>query len=189
MNTEIENLNIFQSWLDTMTAQTLPGAIAAAAVGAAVGAALVAKATRVTLDRRKTELPQRSDLEEMLELAKAGQRKLMRLARADERAYRQVLDTADLGAGEPARRRALHDATEVPLRVSSTCKSLLDLIPDLMAHDWPAVHADAEVGQWLVEVGFEAGLLVAEENLRVWGDRFDARPLQARLEALRTEEL
>ncbi|MBN1139466.1 MAG: cyclodeaminase/cyclohydrolase family protein [Anaerolineae bacterium] len=180
------------TWLNDMSARPLPGGVAAASVAAAMGAALIAKALRVTLNRQQLAAPDRAVLEETLALNQAQQVALFRQADADVEAYQAVLDTRSLAAGDPARRRAWHSATEVPVAVAETCRLLLDRLPGVVSQCWSGVCVDFEIGSQLLRAGLRAGILAAEANLSLGGAAIDAGRFQARIEALlqadRTDE-
>ena len=170
--------------LHDMATQPLPGAVAAAAMAAAMGAALVAKATQVTLRHRVTDVSDRTLLETVHDLAQVQRIDLARLAGADERAYRAVLGTRTLAAEDLARRQAQKMATVIPLCIAEACQLLLSNLHRLAEICWPAVRSEIQTGGWLLEVGMRAGLLAAESNLCAWGDDAEAKPFQARMNAL-----
>jgi methenyltetrahydrofolate cyclohydrolase len=174
-----------EAWLSELASEPLPGAVAAAAVAAAMGAALIAKAARITLERQDTAVTCRPALAAALEAAQVRGEELVRLAKADEQAYRAVLDARCLPAEDPARSSAWRAATEIPLRVAEVCRSLLDSTCGLRDACWLALRTEFDTGGRLLEVGAHAGLQAAESNLRAWGERPESRSLQAALEALR----
>jgi formiminotetrahydrofolate cyclodeaminase len=153
-----------ESWLHDVANESLPGSVAAAAIAAAMGAALIAKAIRVTLQRQTLNASDRVGLEATLGQAQRQQRELVRLAEADEEAYREVLDKERLPTDAPARRAARQRATETPMRLAERCQSLLSNLPQVLETCWPAVRSEAKTGGWLLEVGVRAGLLAAEIN-------------------------
>jgi formiminotetrahydrofolate cyclodeaminase len=174
-----------EAWLNELASESLPGGVTAATVAAAMGAALIAKAARITLERQDPDVTCRPTLAAALEMAQVQGEELVRLAKADEQAYRAVLDTRSLPAEDPARNRAWWAATEIPLRVAEVCRSLLDSTCGLRDACWPAVRTEFDTGGRLLEVGAHAGLQAAESNLRAWGERPESRSLHATLEALR----
>jgi len=170
-----------ETWLNELVDKPLPGGVAVAAVAAAMGAALLAKAARITLER---QIPTGAG-QAALEAAQAQRVESVRLAEADEQAYRAVLDTRALPAQDPPRTRAWRAATEVPLRVAEVCRSLLDSTCGLRDACWPAVRTEFETGSWLLEIGGRAGLQAAESNLHAWGEGSESQSLRATIEALR----
>jgi formiminotetrahydrofolate cyclodeaminase len=174
-----------ETWLNELATEPLPGGVAAAAVAAAMGAALIAKAARITLERRGPTGGGQMALEATLEAACAQRAELARLAEADTQAYRAVLDTRSLSAKDPARSQAWQAATEVPLRVAEVCRSLLEDASGLRDSCWPALRTDLESGIWLLEVGVRTGLHAAESNLSVWGEGSEDPSLRAILEMSR----
>lgn len=179
----------FSSWLNDLSGKPLPGAVAAAAVSAAMGAALIAKATRITLQRQKMDSATGGALQALWELADHQQAMLIDLADADERAYRAVLDAKSLPESEPARVAAWLQATETPVRLAETCHALLESAYPLLNICWPAVCPDPEIGVWLLETGLRAGLAAAEDNVRCCTDTPQTRALQGRIDALKSAEL
>ena len=171
-------MNDLEGWLHNLSARPLPGSVSAAAVAAAMGAALIAKAARVTLRRQAMTPADRAAMQAVLDLARDQQPILLRLADADERAYRTVLRAR---APSPA---AWREATEVPIRLAEACRSLLRPLPGVLDPCWPAVRPDLEIGSWFLEVAVRAGRLAAEINLRAWGEDPAAGPLRARVDAL-----
>jgi formiminotetrahydrofolate cyclodeaminase len=176
----------FATWLDDLSTKPVPGGIAAAAVAAAMGAALVAKAARVTLDRRRGTQGEKAQVQAVLDLAQGQQAILLDLAPADEQAYQAVLDLGALAWTSPAGRHAWQLATEVPIRVAEACRALLAEIPHLAESCWPVVYPDLKTGEWLLSAALQAGLLSAESNMRFLGDGSDARALRARMDDLTT---
>ena len=172
------------TWLNALSTEPLPGAVSAAAVSAAMGAALIAKAARITLQRRQLDHAARDQVQALWDLAARQQAALLELAGADERAYRAVLETGSLPPSDPARTGAWLHATEVPIRVAETCHALLETASSLLDTCWPAVCPDPEIGIWLLETGVRAGLKAAQGNLDYSGDEPEARALQDRIAAL-----
>lgn len=151
-----------------------------------MGAALIAKAAAVTLHRQALTPADRAAMQAVLDLARERQPALMRLADADEQAYRAVLRTRAYRTPSLAGSEAWREATEVPIRVAEACRSLLGLLPGVLDPCWPAVRPDLEIGSWFLEVAVRAGLLAAEINLQAWGEDPAAGPLRARVDALDT---
>jgi formiminotetrahydrofolate cyclodeaminase len=175
----------FNSWLNDLSSKPLPGAVAAAAVSSAMGAALIAKATRITLQRQEMDGTSRDALQALLDDAGRRQAVLLELAEADERAYRMVLEARSLPESEPARVAAWLQATEIPIRLAETCHALLESAYPLLSTCWPAVCPDPEIGVWLLETGMRAGLAAAEGNVAFCADVPETRALQLRIDALR----
>lgn len=176
------------SWLESMAEQPLPGGVEAAALAAAMGTALLAKAVRVTLARGSAADWQRTTLESAAAVARTARGELLRLARADEAAYRRVLDTRHVPAPDQARRQAWQTASEVPLQVAEVCDDLLRRLPALDDLCWPPVRADLEIGKSLLRAGKQAGLLAARANLEAWGSDPLAERLATRLDDLEENE-
>jgi formiminotetrahydrofolate cyclodeaminase len=174
----------FDGWLNDMAAKSLPGGVAAAAVSAAMGAALIAKAARLTLRRQELEGVRRQSLEAVLELSHSRRAELMRLAGADEPAYRAVLKSRTLPATSPVRRQAWQEATEVPVRVAEAARAVLDGLHEFDAVCWPSVCVDFEIGASLLAAGMSAALLAADNNLHAWGDEQGSRALRRRIDVL-----
>jgi len=174
----------FDGWLNDMAARPLPGGVAAAAVSAAMGAALIAKAARLTLRRQELEPERRQKLEVVLQLSHSQRAELMRLADADERAYRAVLKSRTLPAMSPVRRRAWQEATEVPVCVAEAARAVLDGLHEFDGVCWPSVCVDFEIGASLLAAGMSAALLAAESNLHAWGDAQGSGALRRRIDAL-----
>jgi len=179
----------FDAWLERLASEPLPGAVSAAAVASAMGAGLVAKACRVTLRRGRLVPAAREAVQSILDQATAQRQALIKLAEADEAAYRVLLGERPAGPLSASQIQARHRAAEVPIQVAEACRSLLGWLPDLLDCCWPAVRPELEVGAQLVGVGLRAGLLVAERNLRAWrgGSQFPA--LHARVQRLRQTAL
>jgi formiminotetrahydrofolate cyclodeaminase len=171
-------------WLNDLSTKPLPGAVAAAAVSAAMGAALIAKATRITLQRQEVDNTSRDALQMLLDDADRQQAVLLGLAEADEGAYRAVLETRSLPVSAPARAAAWLQATEIPIRLAETCHSLLRSADLLLDTCWPAVCPDPEIGVWLLETGMRAGLAAAEGNMGSCADAPETHALQLRIDAL-----
>ena len=182
-----QRMNDLNSWLDALSDEPLPGAVSAAAVSAAMGAALIAKAARITLQRRQLDGATRGRVQALWDLAARQQAALLELAGADERAYRAVLETRSLPPSDPARTGAWQRATEVPIRVAEACQALLEPASFLLDTCWPAVCPDPEIGIWLLETGARAGLKAARGNVEHCGDGPEARSLQDRIDALYPE--
>ena len=104
-----------------------------------MAAALVAKATRVTLQRQAVDGATHIALQAVFDLAGRQQAALMSLADADERAYRAVLGIGSMPASSPAQNEAWLQATEVPIRIAEACRSLLENASPLLDRCWPAV--------------------------------------------------
>lgn len=172
-------------WLSDLSMKPLPGAVAAAAVSAAAGAALIAKAARITLEKRHLDGASHDAIQALLYLAERQRVSLVDLADADDRAYRGVLDTRALADSSPARTKAWLEATETPIRLAEECRALLECSAPLLETCWPAVCPDPEIGIWLLETGLRAGLAAAEGNIRHCGDTREARVLGARIDALK----
>lgn len=175
----------FDAWLHDLATRPLPGGVSAAALASAMGTALVAKATRVSVQRQDVGEPDRALLQAVLDLACNRQQVLLDLAEADEGAYRAVLESRPQGHGIPATDEARRRAIEVPLQVAEACHLLLSRLPGILDLCWPPVAPDLQVGQWLLEVGLRAGLSAAEGNMRAWPDAGEPGLWQARLGALR----
>lgn len=173
----------FSIWLKDLSTKPLPGAVAAAALAAAMGAGLVAKAIRVTLRRQEMDSTTHAALQGVFDLANRKQDALIRLAEADEQAYRAVLEAR--AKPPPARREAWLQATEVPICVAEACGSLVDVSSPWIEHCWPALCPDLQIGLWLLETGNRAGLAAAESNIGFCGDIAAAESLQLRIEALK----
>jgi formiminotetrahydrofolate cyclodeaminase len=179
----------FALWLDGLATQPLPGGVAAAAVAAAMGAALCAKAARITLERQTLTNIVQAKLEDVYERAQVQKAALLRLAGADEAAYRALMDVQALATQQPGRNQAWQAATEVPIRIAEACRSLLDEVSALESVCRPGVRVDYEIGVWLLEIGQRAGQRAAEVNLRSWGYAPEARLLRLRLDALQEGDL
>lgn len=172
------------AWLEEMAACPLPGAVSAAAVAAAMGAALVAKVARLALLR----MPAVPELEAVSDLARTQQRELLLLADADVQAYQAVLDTRSQAAGDAAW-RARRAATEVPIRMAEACAALQDRLSALEQCCPRSVRIELATGASLLEAGRQAGLLGAEENLKLWAESEGGRPLRLRLDALKESKM
>ena len=177
-------MNDLTTWLEAMSNEPLPGAVSAAAVAAAMGAALIAKAARVTLDRRQLDRAARDEVRALWDLAARQQAALLELSAADERAYRGVFRTRSLPPSDPARISAWLHATETPIRIAEACQALLATASSLLDTCWPAVCPDPEIGIWLLETGARAGLAAAADNIAYCGDGPEARSLRRRVDAL-----
>ena len=175
----------FGVWLNDLSSKPLPGAVAAAAVTAAMGAALIAKAARITLEKRQLDSDARNTIQTLWNLAENQQAALIDLAHIDDRAYRAVLDARSSPASSPARTRAWLQATETPIRLAEECRALLDYSAPLLNTCWPAVCPDPEIGIWFLETGIRAGLAAAEGNIGYCGDTPEARSLHHRIAALK----
>ena len=175
------------TWVNALSNEPLPGAVAAAAVSAAMGAALIAKAARITLNRRQMDGAAGDEVQALWDLAGRQQALLLELSAADEGAYRAVLETRTLPPSDLERTGAWQRATEVPIRIAEACQALLEAASSLLETCWPAVCPDPEIGIWLLETGMRAGLKAAEGNLEYCGDGQEAQALQDRLDALSLE--
>jgi len=175
----------FGIWFQDLSSKPLPGAVAAAAVSAAMGAALIAKATRITLQRQGLDSATRVALRSLWELADRQQAVLIDLADADERAYRAVLEAGSLPESSSARLAAWLQATHTPIRLAETCLALLEAARPLLNTCWPAVCPDPEIGVWLLETGLRAGLAAAEGNIGSCADAPETHALQRRIDALK----
>lgn len=174
-----------ETWLQDMVARPVPGGVAAAAVAAAMGAALLAKVTRISMERQSLTSDDRANLEAALGLAQAQRVELMRLAGADEAAYQTVLDTRLLAPQALARRQAWRAAAESPVRIAEACRTLLDSLSGVSDLCWQDVRADLYACGGLLEASVRICVLAAESNLRAGEVGSEARPLQARIDALR----
>jgi formiminotetrahydrofolate cyclodeaminase len=175
----------FNAWLKDLSTKSLPGAVAAAALAAAMGAGLVAKAARVTLRRGAVSGATHTALQEVIDLADRQQDALVRLAEADDRAYRAVLEARSGRAAPSLQREAWLQATEVPLRIAEICRSLVEHSSPWLDACWPAVRPDLKIGLWLLETGIRAGLEAAESNVGFCGDTPAAESLQLRIDVLK----
>jgi formiminotetrahydrofolate cyclodeaminase len=175
----------FRIWLGELSNKPLPGAVAATAVSAAMGAALIAKATRITLERQEMDGTTRGALRALWELADRQQAVLFDLAEADERAYRAVLEARSQPETTSARAAAWLQATEIPVRLAETCHALLENAYPLLNACWPVVCPDPEIGAWLLETGLRAGLAAAEGNIGSCADTPETHALQRRIDALK----
>jgi formiminotetrahydrofolate cyclodeaminase len=174
----------FDSWLHNLSNEPLPGGVAAAAVASALGAALVAKATRVTLQRQDLAHGDRIGLQAVHDLAVRLQAVLLRLAEADEQAYRAVLEARGLRSEAAAQREAWREATESPIRVAEACRWLLGKLAPVVELCWPAVEPDLAIGAELLQTGMQATLSVADHNLQGL-DNAAFELLRSRVEALK----
>jgi formiminotetrahydrofolate cyclodeaminase len=175
----------FSIWLKDLSTKPLPGAVAAAALAAAMGAGLVAKAARVTLHRGAVNGATRPLLQEVIDLADRQQDALVRLAEADVRAYRAVLEARSRSAAPSVQREAWLQATEIPIRIAETCRSLVEHASLWLDECWPALCADLNIGLWLLETGRRAGLEAAQSNIGFSGEPTAAESLQLRVDALK----
>ena len=171
-------------WIEDLSAQPLPGGVAAAAVSSAMGAALLEKAAGVSIRRQDLEPTERAMLQNMAEQAQVRRRELARLAEADVEAYRAVLDARMVESGSSELQEAYITATEVPFRVAEVCQALLDGASSTWDVCWSAVRVDFEIGRRLLEMGVQAGLLAAKSNLHDCGCSEVSGKLQARLDAV-----
>ena len=178
----------FDAWLERLASDPLPGAVSAAAVASAMGAGLVAKACRVTLRKEGLAPAGRQGMQAAFDLAAAQSQVLLELVDADEAAYRAFLAGGLDGPVSPSQVEARCQAIEVPIRLAEACLPLLLAVPGLLDLCWLPVCPDLEVGVYFLETGLRTGLLVAEHNLRAWGDSYFA-PLEVRVEALRHLEI
>jgi formiminotetrahydrofolate cyclodeaminase len=174
-----------ETWLQEMVARPVPGGVSAAAVAGAMGAALLAKAARTTMERRSLARVDGENLEAAFGLAQVQSVELLRLASADEAAYRMVLDTQSLASQALARRQAWRAAAESPLRIAEVCRALLDSLSGILDLCWQDVRADLHAGGWLLEASVSICLLAAESNLRAGEVASGAGPLQDRIDAVR----
>lgn len=175
----------FGIWLDDLSNKPLPGAVAAAAVGAAMGAALIAKAARITLEKRHLNGDARDTIQTLWYLAENQRASLVELAHADGRAYRAVLDARSLEDSSAAQAKAWLQATEMPIRLAEECQALMEYSAPLLDTCWPAVCPDPEIGIWLLETGLRAGLAAAEGNIGYCGNTPEAHSLRSRIDALK----
>ena len=111
-NHRMKDLNV---WLNDLSNKPLPGAVAAAAITAAMGAALIAKAARITLEKRQLDGDARNTIQTLWNLAENQRASLVDLAHADDRAYRAVLDARSSAASSPTQTRAWLQATPLVL--------------------------------------------------------------------------
>ncbi|HSR31938.1 MAG TPA: cyclodeaminase/cyclohydrolase family protein [Anaerolineae bacterium] len=179
----------YEDWLIRLAMQPLPGGVTVAALSAAMGAALVTKVLRITVASQSLSSSEQEMLEGILILADDKRAELLQLARADEGAYRTVLNTQGLPASDPARYRAWKRATEVPIQLAETCGALLDRLPVVLDLCRPSVLVDIQVGSWLLDAGKRAGVRAAEANLQAWGEQAQGETFRSRLDALLEGEL
>ena len=176
-----------QAWLERMATESLPGGISAAALAASMGAALVAKVALISRQRQALAPDLDRQLAGLANLARARCRELNRLVAEDEAAYRLVMDARDLSPAAAGRQQAWAAATRSPLATAEACHAVLARLADLESAILPLVAVDLAIGRQLLEMGRQAGLQVAEENLQTWGAGLEAAPLRARLDLLRRE--
>ena len=112
----------FDVWLNDLSNKPLPGAVAAAAVTAAMGAALIAKAARITLEKRQLDGDAQSSIQTLWNLAENQRASLVDLASADDRAYSAVLDARSSAASSSTLTRAWLQATETAIRLDEECR-------------------------------------------------------------------
>lgn len=177
-------MNEFEAWLEQMATKPLPGGVAAAALAAAMGAALVAKVAASAPAGAGPEAGGGRARQAVVHRAQAAGAELVRLAAADEAAYRGVLDTRHLPAGDARRRQAWHRATEIPLSVAETCRQLLAELSTMDDAGVSGLSIDFEIGQRLLALGAESGVLAAQENLRAGGTHRHPASHRQRLAAL-----
>jgi formiminotetrahydrofolate cyclodeaminase len=183
-----EFMKEFDAWLNDLSAEPVPGGVAAAAVAGAMGAALVTKSIRATLKRpTRTEADIKS-LQTVLVLAGEQQTTLLQLADADEKAYAAVLELEGPRPRSAAEWQVWRAAIEIPIQVSETCQLLLAPLPYLRTICMPVLQPDLQTGAWLLEAGMRAGLVAAESNLSMLGDGDPVRTLRARMDALRKDQ-
>jgi formiminotetrahydrofolate cyclodeaminase len=173
-----------EAWLRDLSTKGSPGGVAAASMAAAMGAALMAKAVRVTLKHGSFREPDREFLEGSVALAQAQVAGLVELATADEKAVRAVLSLAAEEADSAAARTMWLEATTLPVQLGETCQLLLADLPRLATLCWSAVVPDLKAGGWLLEAGLKTGLLSAESNLRLMGEKADGTSLPGRIRQL-----
>jgi formiminotetrahydrofolate cyclodeaminase len=178
-----------EDWLEAMAMQPLPGGVAAAAMAGALGAALMAKATRLTLQRQALQDLDRKALEDTLDQAHSGRKSLVRLSETDQDAYRAVIEAERAASGPPARDAAWQAAIERPLQVAESCHTLLGRALLLRAHGWPAINTEVQTAAWLLEAAQRAALLAARDNLDHWDGGPLAEPFRRRIQTLSTLRL
>jgi methenyltetrahydrofolate cyclohydrolase len=182
-----ESLDGFDDWFTRLATEPLPGGVAAAALAAAMGAALVVKVSRLSLKQGEKADPDLDPWGVVLREAQVLQRHLRTLAKADEQAYRIVLETKALPVQARTRKQAWQRATDVPIQVAETCQQLLQMVSGLLTVCRPVLRVDLQIGCWLLANGLKAGLLTAEANLQVWGNPAEAQPFRVRMEALQED--
>lgn len=137
-----------KSFLDAVAARTAaPGGGAVAATAAASAAALVAMAARF------------SDDDALATTADGLRGDLLRLAEADAAAYAEYL-----AAQGPARKAALHKATEVPRDIATTATRVAELARGLATDGNPRLLGDARVAEVLAGAAAEAATVLVEIN-------------------------
>lgn len=186
----------WESWLDKVADETLPGGVSVAAVAGAMGAALVAKAIRVTLSRGDLPPEERQRFEDAGAAAHKAQRALVGLSDDDDAAYRRLLDTqkAPEDAGESEERReAWLMVTHVPLQVADACQALLHHVLPLETNCLPVVLVDLEIGTRLLLAGLDGGVRAGRANVEAWKAELKSDPqpadLTRRLERLERKRL
>jgi formiminotetrahydrofolate cyclodeaminase len=193
---EVGFVHEWESWLDKVANETLPGGVSVVAVAGAMGAALVAKAIRVTLSRGELPPEERQRFEEAGAAAREAQRALVALSDDDEAAFRRLLETQkapdDAGQSDE-RREAWLMVTHVPLQVADTCQELLHHALPLEKLCLPVVLVDLEIGTRLLLAGLDGGVRAGRANIEAWKTELKSDPqpadLTGRLQRLERKRL
>lgn len=169
-----------------------PGGGSAAALAGALGAALVAMVAHLTIGRKNYQ-DATPAFETILPRADALRMELLGLMQQDADAYADVMKAYQLpkvGDAEKNARglvvqAALKHATEIPLRVATSCAEILNMAETAVTRGNKNAASDAGASVLMAEAGLRAALLNVEINLGlVQDDAFNAK-IRAQLEPLK----
>ena len=192
MNLRDLSLNEFVQEVDSSS--PAPGGGSVAAYAGAQGYALVAMVCRLTLGREKFFSVQ-EEIRSLLEVAVAGQERLLVLVQEDTEGFKVVMEALglpkDSDEEKMLRLEALEKATikaaEVPLQTAKVCLAGLRVIPGLLYKGNPNALSDMGVAALMFKSGLEGALYNVQINALGLKSLQTKDDLQAECQAIRDE--
>lgn len=181
-----------QDFLDQLASgASTPGGGSAAALMGALGAALVGMVCNFTVGREKFATVD-ADMRRVLAAAEQARSVLTDAIAADVAAFDAVMaayglpkdSDADKAARAAAIRRALEEATEVPLACARACAEVIRLSAEAAAHGNPNVVSDAGVAVMAAWAGLKSSALNVYVNTGGIRDEDFTAPRVQELEVL-----
>jgi formiminotetrahydrofolate cyclodeaminase len=149
-------------YLDVLSKRTpVPGGGSAAALIAATGAALVSMVANYSKGRSKSKRVE-NKICSLLKQNEQIRKRLIDLIDLDTKVYLNVVKTR--GASAQIKKKALKEASKVPLEVCRLCYKAIQLIPYLVENGNPHLTSDLEVAAEMFLAAFNSAHINVEVN-------------------------
>jgi len=161
----LEDLSLRDFCEEVASSSPAPGGGSVAAYAGAQGFALIAMVARLTLGREKFAAVA-GDMQSVLEMATARQKRLLELVDEDTRGFKSVMAALalpkDSEEEKKYRREELERATlaaaEIPLETAKLCLEGLRVLPELVAKGNPNALSDMGVAVLSLQAGLEGAI-------------------------------